>query len=183
MEQSQSTRQKIIDAAKKRFGTSGYESVSMADLAADVGITKASLYHFFENKDAIYTAVVEYMLEHVGEHFAISARDPEHHPLCDTIEHILSLTLKEGNVVMQMQGRICRAAAPEERARLLGPFQTFFSEAVSCLSAHGVPTPELATVVLLNAMQGYAKWAALGQSIASPKEYSTYLSSIILSTR
>jgi len=41
------TEQKILHAANALFGSHGYDGVSMATIAAEVGITKPSLYHFF----------------------------------------------------------------------------------------------------------------------------------------
>lgn len=48
----------IIDAAEKQFFAKGYDAVSMDDIAAEVGLTKAALYRYFENKEALYFAIV-----------------------------------------------------------------------------------------------------------------------------
>lgn len=41
------------------FARQGFHSTSVADLAEATGLTKGALYHHFENKDAIFYAVVE----------------------------------------------------------------------------------------------------------------------------
>lgn len=48
----------IIDAAEKLFFTRGYDAVSMDDIAANVGLTKAALYRYFENKEDLFFAIV-----------------------------------------------------------------------------------------------------------------------------
>jgi AcrR family transcriptional regulator len=41
------------------FGRKGFYSTSVADLAQATGLTKGVLYHHFENKDALFFAVVQ----------------------------------------------------------------------------------------------------------------------------
>lgn len=48
----------IIDAAEKQFFARGYDAVSMDDIAAGVGLTKAALYRYFENKESLYFSIV-----------------------------------------------------------------------------------------------------------------------------
>jgi AcrR family transcriptional regulator len=57
--QSEQTRQEIIAAASLLFTRKGFFGTSIADLAKATGLTKGALYHHFENKDAIFFAVVE----------------------------------------------------------------------------------------------------------------------------
>ena len=49
-------RRKIIEAARHLFARYGYGGASISMLAAETGLTKAALYHHFENKEAIYRA-------------------------------------------------------------------------------------------------------------------------------
>jgi len=51
-------REYIIDAAEKQFLSRGYDNVSMNEVAEAVGMNKATLYLYFENKDALYFAIV-----------------------------------------------------------------------------------------------------------------------------
>jgi len=48
----------IIDAAEKQFFAKAYDAVSMDDIAAEVGLSKAALYRYFENKESLYFAIV-----------------------------------------------------------------------------------------------------------------------------
>jgi AcrR family transcriptional regulator len=51
--------QQIVEAAQKRFGTFGVEKTSMREVADDLGLSKASLYYYFPDKESLYKAVVE----------------------------------------------------------------------------------------------------------------------------
>lgn len=54
----QRTRQRILDAAYGLFRRKGFTRVSMDDIAAATGVTKRTLYHHFESKDALLAAVL-----------------------------------------------------------------------------------------------------------------------------
>ena len=57
--QSEQTQQKIIEAATQLFVRKGFYGTSISDLAQATGLTKGALYHHFENKDAIFFAVIQ----------------------------------------------------------------------------------------------------------------------------
>lgn len=59
------SRDDIILAAADVLRRSGYEATTMKDIAAEVNLTAASLYHHFRNKDMLLLAVLEAGLEHV----------------------------------------------------------------------------------------------------------------------
>ncbi len=48
----------IISTAEKLFFSKGYDDVSMNDIAKDAGMSKATLYLYFDNKDSLFFAVV-----------------------------------------------------------------------------------------------------------------------------
>lgn len=51
-------REDIITTAEKLFFFEGYDDVSMNDIAKDAGMSKATLYLYFDNKDSLFFAVV-----------------------------------------------------------------------------------------------------------------------------
>lgn len=49
----------IVDAARKRFAYYGFSKVTMDEIAADVGMGKASLYYYFPTKESLFEEVVK----------------------------------------------------------------------------------------------------------------------------
>src|SRR5436190_931007 len=50
-------RREIVDQAAALFDRRGYHGTSLEDVAASVGLRKASLYHYFRGKDDILAGV------------------------------------------------------------------------------------------------------------------------------
>ncbi len=55
-------RQQIMDAARTIFIRLGYDGASMNDVAAEAGVSKATLYVYFANKEALFAALIEEMV-------------------------------------------------------------------------------------------------------------------------
>lgn len=53
------TRGAIIAAASKAFGSDGFSSVSIDQIASHAGVAKGAVYHHFASKDALFEAVLE----------------------------------------------------------------------------------------------------------------------------
>ena len=61
------TQQKILKEAADLFMSKGYLGTSTREIAQKVGITQPNLYHYFSDKEKLYTAVLEKHLEDVGK--------------------------------------------------------------------------------------------------------------------
>lgn len=85
----------ILTAAADVLQRKGYESTTMKDIAAEVNLTAASLYHHFKNKDMLLLAVLE-----AGIDLVISRIEPvvnSNQPCADKLRqmitaHVVSLT-------------------------------------------------------------------------------------------
>lgn len=55
-------RQQILDAARAIFIRLGFDGASMNDVAAEAGVSKATLYVYFTNKEALFGALIEEMV-------------------------------------------------------------------------------------------------------------------------
>src|SRR5262245_686651 len=53
------TRAEIIAAAERHFATSGFRDTSLGEIAAEVGIRRASISYHFSSKLELYTAVLK----------------------------------------------------------------------------------------------------------------------------
>jgi AcrR family transcriptional regulator len=60
------TRERIRIEAAGLFRRKGFNGTSMADLAAEVGITKSSLYHHFPSKQALLSEIIELTVNRVA---------------------------------------------------------------------------------------------------------------------
>ena len=56
-------REDILWAAAEVLHRNGYEATTMKDIAAQVNLTAASLYHHFKNKDFLLLSVLEVGLD------------------------------------------------------------------------------------------------------------------------
>lgn len=54
------TREEILELSASLFAQNGYDGVSMRDVAAAIGLTKAALYYHFADKDQLYLDAVAY---------------------------------------------------------------------------------------------------------------------------
>ena len=72
---SDSTNQKILDAAEQLFAENSYEGTTLREIAKQVGIKEPSLYAHFANKGAIYDAVIERAL--IPFYTEINSWDPQ----------------------------------------------------------------------------------------------------------
>jgi|GEM_PF-4982986 AcrR family transcriptional regulator len=54
---------KILDAAGHLFSEKGYRETGMRDIAVSCGLTKASLYHYFDGKNAILLALLRQRID------------------------------------------------------------------------------------------------------------------------
>src|SRR5215218_5961511 len=52
-------RRQLLEQGAELFARHGYEELSMARIAREVGISKALLYHYFPSKQAYFAATLE----------------------------------------------------------------------------------------------------------------------------
>lgn len=57
--QQSESRDRVLNAAYRLFLQNGLTAVSMQQIAAEVGITKATLYHHFRDKEALFLATMQ----------------------------------------------------------------------------------------------------------------------------
>ncbi len=58
-EKDESKRQAILSAAGKLFAERGYHGTSVADMARETDLPVGSIYTYFDNKEAVLSAVIE----------------------------------------------------------------------------------------------------------------------------
>ncbi len=58
MTETGSREQEIMEVAAQLFAREGYDAVAVRDIAEAVGLSKATLYHYFKDKEEIYARIV-----------------------------------------------------------------------------------------------------------------------------
>lgn len=155
----------ILHEAAKLFATVGYRGASMQDLAAAVGITKSSLYHFFPDKDAIFERVVVGATEnHVAAAEAARASSPaapvQVRNFC--LAHARLLAQDRPRYVASALGHGDLKGQARERAALL---REQYEACLRQMVEHGIASgefravdPFVATRALLSCLNWMARW-------------------------
>ncbi|WBL15582.1 TetR/AcrR family transcriptional regulator [Sutcliffiella sp. NC1] len=82
-------RRKLIEAALHQYSLHGYHGATMRKIADEVGIKPASIYFFFENKEELFIAAFEQLLEAHFQAMQTVLAENEDHP----VEEIFSKML------------------------------------------------------------------------------------------
>lgn len=73
------TRQQILDAATDEFAAKGFEGARTDDIARRANVAKRMLYHYFNNKDGLFQAVLEQTYANIRtaeENLKLTSLDP-----------------------------------------------------------------------------------------------------------
>lgn len=119
-EEAALTRQEILDAGLKVFSQHGYHATRLSDVAKAAGVTRGAIYHHFENKAGLYTALLNEASSIGGD--AIREAMAVGKDFGDTCRLILvnSLTLLERNRQMRqiMELTLFKTGSDPELAEL-----------------------------------------------------------------
>jgi TetR/AcrR family transcriptional regulator, cholesterol catabolism regulator len=64
---AENRKSEIIGAAVKLFAEEGYHSTTLDKVAADIGVSKATLYYYFRNKEEIIRAILNRSLDRMKQ--------------------------------------------------------------------------------------------------------------------
>ncbi|WP_270813197.1 TetR/AcrR family transcriptional regulator [Exiguobacterium sp. CinTr1] len=84
------TKEKIMQSARTRFAREGYEGLSLAAVAEDVGIRKPSLYAHIDGKEQLFKQVVSDMANRYEEVWQTTCDDTAGRPPLERIESIVN---------------------------------------------------------------------------------------------
>ena len=112
-------REQILRAADDLFGRRGYAAVSLGDVAAAVGVSKAALYHHFPSKAALYAAIMCRTLGLIAGYIRRAAAEPG--PVADKIYRLAEFPivfLQEDADMDAMMRDADEHLSPDQRAEI-----------------------------------------------------------------
>ena len=161
MSSRQERREQLLDAAREVMLRYGYRKATLEDVAQQAGVSRATVYNYFSNKEELFRAIISQVVQRLREAVAADldptappdeqllafVRARERH--IKQIKDFYVLTLNVGREMMPMaQGEIDRLQA-QERSFVAGLLQ------------HGVRTgrvrnvdPVRLSAALLSALRG-----------------------------
>jgi TetR/AcrR family transcriptional regulator len=157
-------RQEVLREAAASFNSKGYHGTSLNEIATSLGVTKAALYHYFPNKNAVLAACFEHAMEAAFASLERGRREGRNgrERLILTIAGYVEQLIDELNccvVLMEEQ-----ALEPDDHAKLVRQ-RDRFERALRALVKEGIEDgsvvpcdPKLAIFVLLGAMNWVPKW-------------------------
>jgi AcrR family transcriptional regulator len=150
------SRENLLDAAERLFMARGYDTVTLRDIAAEVGIKHTSLYHHVPGgKPALYLEVVERAMHRhrISLQQAVAAAPDE---LLARVYAVAEWVLSQPPMDVTRMARIDLPATGPEHAHRLGELtrQAFFTpieEALAAAQARGeidpYPTGQIAGAI------------------------------------
>jgi len=130
-------RARILEAAEKQFRRAGYHRTSVADIAAEVGMSPANIYRFFPSRDAINESICGRVVNEVTDIAVAIVRTNA--PATEKLDQLLTAVHRHNKTLVQakyMHGLI--AAATRENwpiikahiGRMVMIFETIIREGV-----------------------------------------------------
>jgi len=157
-------REALLREAAAAFNRQGFHATSLDDIARNLGVTKAALYHYFPNKNALLQACFDKAMAVAfgslerARREGTSGRDK----LRLTLSGYLEQMIDELNCCVVLMEE--HALAPKDRARLVQD-RDRFEHALRDLVREGIGDgsivrcdPKLAVFAILGALNWVPKW-------------------------
>lgn len=106
-------RAQLLERGAELFTTHPYEELSMSKIAAEVGISKSLLYHYFPSKQAFFESTLGAWAEQLRERTAADPELPPVEQLTKSLDGFLSMV--EENAVAYRNLMESAAGVPEIR--------------------------------------------------------------------
>jgi AcrR family transcriptional regulator len=170
------TKTNIQNAARSLFGQKGFAGTSMSQIAEEAGIKKASLYYFFDNKEALYVSLIEDVMETVSRELTDLMQTDPQPKLRDVLEALMRTAIDKHLFVPGPDPSV--VCDPEMQTTLQSKKRDVDEVFVKFLTTYDIQNPELAAYTLMQAMHGYVKECACREPEISCAAYAAHLASL-----
>jgi len=148
---------RIVSAARRYFFAHGFRNVTMDDLAADLGMSKKTLYAAFPSKDALVEAVLKDKFHSVESDLQRLASDGSRDALVN-LQRLLSCLQHHTAEIQPPFVRDVRRAAPdmfrliEQRRR--GLIRRYFGKVLAGARRRGIIRKDIRVDVMIEILLG-----------------------------
>ncbi len=180
----QGRAEEILHAAARVFRERGYHGGTLEEVGARLGITRAALYYYFRNKQAVLRELLTRAM-HVGVadlETAIASSDDPEEQLTTAIASLIELIARERDIftIYFQENEAVMSAAGEEARRLEEEYAHRFTDLVrEVLDARGVKGADAGVVArgLLGMCNWTYRWLQPGGPL-SPRDVATQWSAV-----
>ena len=140
------SREAIREVALLRFARQGYHATTLREIASDLGVTVAAIYHHYTNKEELLTQVVEQSLQADFEAAALIRARGER-PLLDSLiqMHVMRhIELHEEALVVHHESKYLPQPYADRVRALLREYEATFRDAI--VREYDIPPQRLTMV-------------------------------------
>ena len=142
-------RRAILDAAQGAFDVRGYEAATMEEVAEKAGVSKGTLYNYFQNKEDLFAKVFSERLSGDQTELDHLAEEPlpAMEKLCHLMDHVfdqLEFYTNSGKLVMELWAHAARQQKEEELAMSVAQTNTRWRKRIEAILVEGIAGGEFA---------------------------------------
>jgi AcrR family transcriptional regulator len=182
-----STRARIVAGARRHFFAHGFRGVTMDDLAAELGMSKKTLYAHFRSKPALVEAVILDKAAHLETELG-RIEDVCSADFCEALREMLTCMQRHAEEITPSFVRDVRRSAPDlfrtietRRSALIQRYfgKLFANGRKAGMVRKDIPAP-LAIEILLGAIQAIANPTRLAELDLAPRVAMPAIISVVL---
>lgn len=155
-------RREVLEAAVAVFSERGYRAASMADIAARLGMGKASLYHYVDSKEEVLIELYEDVLREnvIAARGIAAARGSAREALAELIADRVAYTCRNRELLRVFFEEEAELPA-RQQARLISvrhEYEETLLEVVAAGEAAGEFSLRTTPAIFVNTVLGAANW-------------------------
>jgi AcrR family transcriptional regulator len=93
-------RKELLNKCFELFAEKGYSSVTMREIASEIGVSTGTLYHYFPSKDSLFEQLIEYLShEDTKEEALVELGNPP--TLAERIDKLMEYVAKNQDYILK----------------------------------------------------------------------------------